>query len=70
MIIGIVKNCVEKPKMSKLTQNILMFQTSQKLTDNQIKMLNFMIEQTLMSEDFTEDETPGFHTELTQHYLN
>ena len=56
--------------MSKLTQNILMFETSQKLTDNQIKMLNFMIEQTLMSEDFTEDETPEFHTELTQHYLN
>ena len=56
--------------MSKLTNNIVMFETSQKLTDDQIDMLNFMIDETLQSSFFKEEDTPEFTTELTQHSLN
>ena len=60
---------MQKPQIiSPLTPNLVQFETSQPLTDNQIQKLNELIEVLLFADD-NEDDIPEFTTDVEQHLL-
>ena len=55
--------------MSNLTPHIYLFNTSQKLTDLQIDLINFLLQDHLHTHDeIKEEDIPEFTTDL-QHHL-
>ena len=54
--------------MSNLTPHIYLFNTSQPLTDQQIDLINFFLQDHLYThEDIKEEDIPEFTTELQHH---
>jgi hypothetical protein len=54
--------------MSNLTPHIYLFNTSQKLTDLQIELINFLLQDHLHTHDeIKEEDIPEFTTELQYH---
>jgi len=53
-----------------LTPHIYLFNTSQPLTDQQIDLINFFLQDHLYThEDIKEEDIPEFTTELQHHLL-